>query len=99
MRDYQLSFLFLDLFRLFQIVVEVGSTAELEDGTEAVVVDLNCVEVLDHSAVVKLLVDFILSQSMLDVVVFDLVVPAVIKMMDFACDFAAVLQVEGFVDL
>ena len=54
---------------------------------------------LHYSTVVQLLVDFIFSQGMLYVVVFDLVIPTIIKVMDFACYFAAVLEIECLVYL
>ena len=54
-------------------------------------VDFYCIEMFHYSAIVQLLVDFILSQGVFDVVVLDLVIPTVIKVMNFACDFTAVL--------
>jgi len=62
-------------------------------------VDFNSIVVFDHSPIVKLLVDLIFSQSVFDVVVLHLVAPAVIKVMNFAGDLAAVFQVKGFVHL
>lgn len=36
---------------------------------------------------------------MFDVIVLDLVTPTIVKMMDFAGNFSAVLKIEGFIDL
>ena len=60
-------------------------------------VDLNSIVVFDDSSIVKFLVDFIFSESVLNVVVLDLITPTVIKVMDFAGDLPAVLQVKGLV--
>ena len=62
-------------------------------------VDLDGVVVLDHTAVVQLFMDLVFAQRVLDVVVLDLVRPAIVEMVDLARDFTAILQVEGFVDL
>lgn len=62
-------------------------------------VDLDGVIVFDHAAIVQFFVDLVFSQRMLDVVVLDLVRPAIVEMVDLACDFTTILQVKGFVDL
>ena len=62
-------------------------------------VDLYSVVVLNNAPVVQFLVDLVLAQRMLDVIVLDLITPTVIKMMNFASNFSAVLQVKGLVDL
>lgn len=54
-------------------------------------VDLNSIVVFNDSSVVKFLVDFIFSESVLNVVVLNLITPAVIEVMDFAGDLPAVL--------
>ena len=60
-------------------------------------VDLNSIVVFDNSSIVEFLVDFIFSQSMLNIVVLDLITPTVIEVVDFAGDLPAVLQVKGLV--
>ena len=62
-------------------------------------VNLDRVVVLDHAPIVQLFVDLVLAERVLDVVIFDLVVPTVVKMVDFAGDFAAIFQVKRLVDL
>jgi len=61
------------------------------------VVDLNSIVMFDNSSIVEFLVDFIFSQSMLDIVVLDLITPTVIEVVDFAGDLPAVLQVKSLV--
>lgn len=61
-------------------------------------VDLYSIVVFDDSSIVKFLVDFIFSQSVLNVVVLDLITPTVIEVMDFAGNFPAVLQVKSLVN-
>ena len=61
-------------------------------------VDLNGVEVFNHSTVVELLVDLVFPECMLNVVVLHLIAPAVIEVMNFACNLTAVLQVECLID-
>ena len=58
-------------------------------------VDLNGVELLDHTSMVEVFVDLVLSNRMLDVVILDLLGPAVIEVMNFACHFTAVLEIVG----
>jgi hypothetical protein len=96
--DDQLGFLLLDLFVFLQVIVQVGPTAELEDCAETIVVDLHCVEVLHHPPVVQLFVDLILTQRVLNVVVFHLVAPAVVKVVDLASHFSVLFEVESLVD-
>lgn len=97
--DDQLRFFFLDLLVFFQVIVQVWATAELENGAEAVVVDFNSVKVFHDASMVQLFMDLVLAQSMLDVVVFYLITPAVVEVVDFACHFTELLKVKGLVDL
>ena len=76
---------------LLQIVIEVRSAAQFQNGAEAVMVDLYCVKMFDYSAIVQFFVDFILSQRMLDVVILNLVIPTIVKVVDLASNFSAVL--------
>ena len=99
MRDYQLRFFLLDLLVLLQVVVQVRPATELKYGAKTIMVDLYSVVVLNNAPVVQFLVDLVLAQRMLDVIVLDLITPTVIKMMNFASNFSAVLQVKGLVDL
>ena len=85
------------LLILLEIVVEVGAAAQLQDRAEAIVVDLHRVVVLNHAPVIQLFVDLVLPQSVLDVVIFDLVCPTVVKVVDLAGNFATVLQIKRFV--
>ena len=60
---------------------------------------LDCIVLLDDAAVVKVFVDFIFSDCMLDVVVFDLLRPTIVKVVDLAGNFPTMLKIEGLVDL
>lgn len=62
-------------------------------------IDFDSVVLLDDSAVIKILMNLVLPESMLDVAFFNLLSPAVVKVMNLAGDFTAVLQVVPFVDL
>lgn len=53
-------------------------------------VDFNGVIVLDDSSIIQLLMNFILSERVLDIVIFDLITPTVVKMMDFASNLSAI---------
>ena len=97
--DDQFGFFLNDLLVFFQIVIEVWPTAKLQDCTEAVVVDLNSVVMLHDASIVQLFMDLVLSQSMLDVVIFDLVTPTVVEVVNFAGYLTAIFQIEGLVDL
>lgn len=97
--DDQLCFFLLYLLVFLQVVIQVWATAELENGTKAVMVNFNSVEVFHDAAMVQLFMDLIFTQGMLDVVVFHLVTPAVVEVVDFACHLTELLQVEGLVDL
>lgn len=99
LRNYQLCLLLLNLFCFFEIVVEVRSTAQLQDGAETIVINLNSVKMLHHSSIIQLFVNLILPQSMLDVVILHLVIPAIVKVMDLAGNFAAIFEVKSLVHL
>lgn len=99
LRYDQLSFLLMNLLVLLQIEVQVRARAQLQYGAEAVVIDLHGIVLVHYSAVVQVLVNLVLSDGVLDVVVLDLLGPAVVEVVDLAGHLAAVLQIEGLVDL
>ena len=62
-------------------------------------IDLNCIKMLNYSPVIELFVYFILPQGMLDVIIFDLIVPAIVEVMDFAGNFSAIFKIKCLVNL
>lgn len=84
---------------LLEIEIQIWSRAKLKNGTKTVVVDLYCVELFDHPPVIEVFMYLILPNSMLDVVVLDLLRPAVVKVVNLARHLTAVLQVVRFVNL
>ena len=98
LRDNELGFFFLYLLRFLEIIVEIWPTAQFEYSAEAVMVDLNGVEMLYYTSVIQLFVDFIFSESMFYVIIFHLISPTIIKVMDFACNFTAIFKVKGLVN-
>lgn len=62
-------------------------------------VDLDGVVLVYYPPVVEVFVDLVLSDGMLDVVVLDLLGPAVVEVVDLAGYFSAALQVERLVHL
>ena len=99
MRDYEFSFFLDNLLVFLEIIVEIRPTAQLKNCTEAVVVDLYRVVMSHHSAVRQLFMDLILAQSMLDVVILDLITPTVVEVVNLAGNLTAILQVESLIDL
>ena len=99
LRNYELSLLLRDLSVLLQVKVEVRARAKLKNSAKAVVINLDGVKLFDDSPVVQILVDLVLPYCMLDVIVLDLLRPAVVEVVDFAGDLPTVFEVEGFVDL
>ena len=99
LRNDQLGLLLIDLLILLQVVVEVRPAAQLQNRAKAVVVDLHRVVMPHHTPVRQLFMDLVLAQRMLDVVVLDLVTPAVIEVVDLAGDLATILQVKRLVHL
>ena len=83
----------------FQVIVEVRSTAKLQYCTETIMIDLYGVIMFDNAPIVELFMYLIFSQSMLDIVILDLVTPAVIEMVYLACNFSAIFQIESFINL
>ena len=61
-------------------------------------INLYCIKVLYYPSVVEFLMDLIFSKGMLDVVILDLIIPAIIEMVDLACHFSAVFQIKSFID-
>ena len=84
---------------LFEVDVEVWPRTQLKNRAEAIVVYLYGVILFDNSPIGELFVDLVLSESMLDVAVFNRLAPRVIKMVYFACYLLADFEVEGLVDL
>jgi hypothetical protein len=62
-------------------------------------VDLNGVELLDHTSMVEVFVNLVLSYCMLDVIVLNLFRPTVVEVMDFASHFTAVFEIISPVNL
>lgn len=97
LRDDQFGFFLLELLVLLEVVIQVGTRTQFQDGAETVMVDLDSIVVFHYASVGQLLVDFILTQRMLYVIVFDLITPGVVKMMDFAGHFNAVFKVKRLI--
>ena len=98
LRDNEFRFFLLYLLSLFKVIIKVWSTAEFKDSAKAIMINLYCIKVLYYPTVVEFLMDLIFSKSMLDVVIFDLIIPTIIKMVDLACHFSAVFQIKSFID-
>ena len=98
LRNDQFCLFLCKLLVFLQVVVEIRPTAQLENRTEAVVVDLHCVIVFNDAPMAQLLVDLILTQRMLYIVIFYLIAPAIIEVVDFTGDFTTVFEVKGLVD-
>ena len=62
-------------------------------------IDLHGVVVLDHTTILKFFMDLVFSQSVLDVVIFYLVRPAVVKVVDFTGYLTAVLKIKRLIHL
>ena len=60
-------------------------------------IDLHRIVLVHYATMVQVFVYLILSYRMLDVIVFDLLRPAVVEMMDLARNFPACFEIEGFV--
>jgi hypothetical protein len=61
-------------------------------------VDLDRIVLLHNPSVVKVFMNLVLSQSMLDVALLDLLAPTVVEMVNLASHFTAVLQIVALVD-
>ena len=75
LRDDELGFLLWYLLMLLEVEVEVGALAQFKNSAEAVMINLNSVKVLHHSSIDQVFMDIVLSDSMLDVALFDLLSP------------------------
>ena len=84
---------------LFEIEVEVVSITVLEHGAEGVGVDLEDVEEGDDAGVLKILVDVVFAERVLDVVGLLVVLPVLVQLMNLASDVALLLGIETLVDL
>ena len=62
-------------------------------------VDLDGVELANDSAMTQVLVNLVLTYRVLDVVVFDLLGPAIVEVVHLARDFSACFEVVRLVDL
>jgi len=99
LRYYELRLFLRYLAVLLQVEVQVGTTAEFEDGSKAIMVYFDGVELFHDTAMVKFLVDLVLSDCMLYVVVLDLLRPVVVEVVNLAGYFTAAFEVVGLVDL
>ena len=68
--DDQFAFFFRQLLVMLDVHRQIGSIAQLEDGPERVVIDLDCIILSHYSRVIERSVDLVLSESMLDVIGF-----------------------------
>ena len=84
---------------LFEIEVEVVSITVLEHGAERVCVDLEDVEEGDNPRVLKVLVDVIFSERVLDVVGLLVVLPVLVQLMNLASHVTLLLGIETLVYL
>lgn len=84
---------------LLQVEVEVVSVAVLEYCAEGVGVDLEDVVEPDHSWMVQLLVNVVLSERVLYVVGLLVVLPVLVQLVDLARHVPLLLQVERLVHL
>ena len=84
---------------LFEIEVEVVSITVLEHGAEGVGVDLEDVEEGDDAGVLKILVDVVFAERVLDVVGLLVVLPVLVQLMNLASDVALLLGIETLVHL
>jgi len=96
--NYQLCFLFRNLLVLFQIEIQIRPRTQLKYGAKAVVVNFHGVVLVDDPPVVQVFVYLILPDGVLDVIVLDLLGPAVVEVVDLAGNFSAGLQVVCLVD-
>jgi hypothetical protein len=98
LRNDEFCLLFWNLLVLLKVAVKVGSAAMLKDRTEAIVINFNRVELFHNPPVDQVFMNFIFSEGMLNVVLFDCFIPCVIEMVDLAGDLPAVFEVEGLID-
>lgn len=75
LRYDELGFLLWYLLMLLEVEIEVGTLAQFKDSAEAVMINLNSVKVSHHSPIDQVFMDIVLSDSMLDVALFDLLSP------------------------
>jgi hypothetical protein len=83
---------------LLQVEIQVWTRAKLKDGTKAIMVNFNSVVLFHNSPMIEIFVNFVLTYGMLYVIVLDLLRPTVVKVVNFASNFSAVFEIEGFVD-
>jgi hypothetical protein len=98
LRDYQLSFFLRKCSVLFKIEVEIRATAALKHSAEAVMINFYCIKLLHYSSVPEFFVSVVLSNSMLNVIFFDLLTPVIIKVMYLASDFSTILNIKCFIN-
>lgn len=84
-------------FVLLQIKVQIMTITVLQDGAKRIGVDLENIVQAHHARMIKLLVNIVLAQSVLDVVCLLVVLPVFVELMDFTSDVTLLLQVKGFV--
>ena len=54
-------------------------------------VDFNGVKLVNDPSMIQILMNFVLPDSMFDIIIFYLLWPAVVEMMDFARNFSTVI--------
>jgi len=96
---YQLSLFFLNLFVFFKIIVQIRSWAQLQNSAKWVMVNLDCIKMFNNSAVIQLLVNLVLPQCMFNVIIFNLITPAIVKRVDLACHFSAHFYIKRLIHL
>jgi len=78
-------------------MVQVWPRAKLKHCAERVVINFNCVKLLNHTTIVELFMNLIFPECMFNVRIFNIFTPIIIKMMDFTSYFPTVLEVKRFV--
>ena len=61
-------------------------------------IDLYCIKMLNYPPIIELFVYLIFSQGMFDVIIFDLAVPAIIEVVDFARYLSTVFEIKCLVN-
>ena len=61
-------------------------------------INLDSIEMLNHPPVIELFVYLIFSEGMFDVIIFDLAVPAIIEVVDFARYLSTVFEIKCLVN-
>lgn len=62
-------------------------------------VDFNSIKLFDNASMVQVLVYFVFTDCVFNIIIFDLLWPAVVKVMNFASNLTTVFEIIGFVHL